>query len=350
MANTQYHLIFLQSDSALCHTCESAESKLGKLNFSDIRRSTVIHIQKQLDKVVNTSRSQSELDIWLHSPGGDAHATYKLFLDLRSRFKKIRAVVPDCAKSAATLLLLGADEIYMAPSADLGPLDIQLSHPDRETEVVSGLDIKGSLDYLNEFAIQMAILDGAALCRYSGLSRAEVLKDISDFTAKFLQPCVAKIDPHLTRRVVFQLQIAERYAMDMLERRELPKPLSKDTARNLVKQLVSGYPVHEFVISPEEAKKLGLPVQPITTYPFWRLVKSTYDMFLASDSSMINVFKHKDLIKAASSKQPRPAGQVKKRNPITRRTSNGPKLQQASRAVSNGSHKSNEDAISTRTA
>src|SRR5690349_379175 len=97
-----------------------------------ISRSLVAHVQRLLDNTVKTSKSRTEIEIWLDSPGGDAHAAYKLWLDLRSRCRRLVVVIPDLAKSAATLLALGADEIVMAPAAELGPLDVQISHPDRE--------------------------------------------------------------------------------------------------------------------------------------------------------------------------------------------------------------------------
>src|SRR5688572_30383804 len=73
---------------------------------ASIDRGLVRVIQSLLDEKIVTPPDETEIDIWLHSPGGDAHAAYKLFLDLRSRCCRLRAVVPDYAKSAATLLLL----------------------------------------------------------------------------------------------------------------------------------------------------------------------------------------------------------------------------------------------------
>ena len=46
---------------------------------------------------------------------------------LQSRCSKLVLVVPDIAKSAATVLALGADEIMLGPASDLGPVDPQMS-------------------------------------------------------------------------------------------------------------------------------------------------------------------------------------------------------------------------------
>src|SRR5690349_3514350 len=95
-----------------------------------ISRDLVGQIQARLDEAVTTDREHTEIDIWLDSPGGDAHAAYKLILDLRHRSNRLRAVIPDYAKSAATLLALGVDTIFMHAAAELGPLDVQIEHPD----------------------------------------------------------------------------------------------------------------------------------------------------------------------------------------------------------------------------
>ena len=43
-----------------------------------------------------------------------------------------RLVVPDTAKSAATLIGLGATEIVMSTTSELGPIDPQVMLPDRD--------------------------------------------------------------------------------------------------------------------------------------------------------------------------------------------------------------------------
>lgn len=66
------------------------------------------------------------LDVLLHSPGGSPTATESIVRLLRDRFTPIRFIVPDVAKSAATMLAMSGDEILMAPSAELGPIDPQM--------------------------------------------------------------------------------------------------------------------------------------------------------------------------------------------------------------------------------
>jgi len=63
----------------------------------------------------------------INSPGGDGNVAEKLLLMFRQRFSKgFNVIVPDYAKSAATMIALGSDKILMGYLAELGPIDPQL--------------------------------------------------------------------------------------------------------------------------------------------------------------------------------------------------------------------------------
>lgn len=65
--------------------------------------------------------------LMLNSPGGDPNAAEKLLLMCRERFTEgFYVIVPNYAKSAATLLCLGSDKILMGYLAELGPIDPQI--------------------------------------------------------------------------------------------------------------------------------------------------------------------------------------------------------------------------------
>ena len=66
------------------------------------------------------------LDLILHSPGGEAEATDRLVRYMRSKFDHIRVFVPLAAMSAATMLAMAADEIVMGKHSQLGPIDPQV--------------------------------------------------------------------------------------------------------------------------------------------------------------------------------------------------------------------------------
>lgn len=79
----------------------------------------------EIDAIHNTD----SVDVLIHSAGGDALAAWKLMSLLRERFKHVGALVPFMAFSAATIFVLGADQIVMHPHASLGPIDPQLAVP-----------------------------------------------------------------------------------------------------------------------------------------------------------------------------------------------------------------------------
>lgn len=69
------------------------------------------------------------LDIVLHSPGGQAEATIQIVQYLRNKYKTIRAIIPQNAMSAATMLACACDEIIMGKESAIGPIDPQLVIP-----------------------------------------------------------------------------------------------------------------------------------------------------------------------------------------------------------------------------
>jgi hypothetical protein len=67
------------------------------------------------------------LDLILHTPGGDIAATESLVDYLRKIFgNDIRAIVPQIAMSAGTMIACACKEILMAKHSNLGPIDPHL--------------------------------------------------------------------------------------------------------------------------------------------------------------------------------------------------------------------------------
>ena len=75
---------------------------------------------------------ETPLDVMIHTPGGDIDAAEKIMSILRLRVGggRLRAVVPDYAKSAGTMMAISADAIVMGDTSELGPIDPQLSMND----------------------------------------------------------------------------------------------------------------------------------------------------------------------------------------------------------------------------
>jgi hypothetical protein len=67
------------------------------------------------------------LDLILHTPGGEVAATESLVEYLRAMFgNNIRAIVPELAMSAGTMVALSCGEIMMGQHSSLGPIDPQI--------------------------------------------------------------------------------------------------------------------------------------------------------------------------------------------------------------------------------
>jgi ATP-dependent protease ClpP protease subunit len=67
------------------------------------------------------------LDLVLHTPGGEAAATESLVQYLRQMFgNDIRAIIPQLAMSAGTMIALACKEIVMGKESNLGPIDPQI--------------------------------------------------------------------------------------------------------------------------------------------------------------------------------------------------------------------------------
>ena len=66
------------------------------------------------------------LDLFLHTPGGDATAVESIVKYLQCVFgKNIIAIVPQMAMSAGTMLACSCKKIIMGKHSSLGPIDPQ---------------------------------------------------------------------------------------------------------------------------------------------------------------------------------------------------------------------------------
>ena len=69
------------------------------------------------------------IHLLLASPGGNGEAAVRLVRSIQKRCSELTVLLPDMAKSAATILCLGADHLLFGPNGDIGPVDPQLPLP-----------------------------------------------------------------------------------------------------------------------------------------------------------------------------------------------------------------------------
>jgi len=173
----------------------------------------------------------------LKSPGGQVEPAYLISKLCRRKSKnKFLVCVPGEAKSAATLLSLGADEIHMGAMSELGPIDPQIN------------------DY-------PALAFSSALDKIAQL--AEKYPGASDMLAKYLLGSGMDVQAlgHYDR-------IAEsysQYAINLLDSKVTATlaslPPGRKTSIQLADYFTNHYKDHNFVIDVDEAiKQLGSEV------------------------------------------------------------------------------------------
>jgi hypothetical protein len=93
-----------------------------------------------LEELLYDLDTDRPLHVLLASPGGDGEVALRMVRAMQLRCTELTVIVPDQAKSAATLMCLGADRILMGPAGDLGPVDPQLPG-DTDWNLVSCKDL-----------------------------------------------------------------------------------------------------------------------------------------------------------------------------------------------------------------
>src|SRR5208283_1944075 len=100
------------------------------LRFGHARTSMNTGDIPNLEALLASISGADQINVLLHSPGGDGTIVEKMVemcrTHLSGRSSKLRVIVPNIAKSAATIFALGADQILMGYCSELGPIDPQV--------------------------------------------------------------------------------------------------------------------------------------------------------------------------------------------------------------------------------
>jgi hypothetical protein len=194
----------------------------------------------------------------IESPGGHPSCAYRIAKLLQRRCGSFVAVVPSWAKSAATLLVLGASEIILNEEAQLGPLDIQIYDVDRE-DYDSALNETQAFERLH--AVGLEALDKTLfLLKMRTKKRVDaILPHALRFIADTMRPLLEKVDVVQYTNRLRTLKEAEEYAIRLMR-----PHYTADHAKLVARHLVEKYPTHGFVIDAEEAKRIGLNAKEAT--------------------------------------------------------------------------------------
>lgn len=177
----------------------------------------------------NSEVSKNGLILILNSPGGSGLAAERIINICRAYSNnKFSVIVPNMAKSAATMICLGSDEIFMSKTSELGPIDPQIKIKQNDSE---------------------KILSVHSIIK----SYEKLFKEAKDLTS-------GKIEPYL--------QQLSRYDAREIEELQLAMDLSTSIAvKNLKKGMMSSMSetdiqnkIKPLFLSPDEYKSHGRPV------------------------------------------------------------------------------------------
>jgi hypothetical protein len=213
------------------------------------------HVEDIFFKARRDLPTGKPIALLLESPGGSAAAAYAIAKLIQKHCGSFVVVVAQWAKSAATLLSLGASQIIIAEHAQLGPLDVQLNDPDRE-KMTSALDETQSLERLHAAALEALDQTVLLLARRTGKRIETILPHAMRFASDLMRPLLEKVDVVQYTNKQRTLKVAEEYAVRLLSGR-----FPSDQAKAMARHLVEKYPEHGFMIDFDEARDIGLPVK-----------------------------------------------------------------------------------------
>lgn len=165
------------------------------------------------------------LELILHTPGGQLHASIQIARALRKHPKKTRVIIPHYSMSGGTVIALAASEIVMDKDAVIGPIEPQIG------------------DFLH-----------GTYPAPSWIYAAEMKKENADDTTLVMSDVSRKA-----------LKLIRQISEELLEGKIEPGPGGESRLDDVVEKLVSGEMIHSTPLSAGEAKELGLPVS--TDFP-----------------------------------------------------------------------------------
>ncbi len=227
-------------------------TKNAYLIFIDDSRAGIDNVTLEDVRQKIAENKADNLFLIIKSRGGSPFAAVAMMNLLHTRFTKITTIIPQYAKSAATLMSLGTDEIHMIESSALGPLDLPIEHH-RDGSRISALDVR------NTTTSMAALVESIATARYDFLrerdiSTSEASKLALENATEFLKPIMEQVDPYHLQKAQRELTIGFRYAKDMLLSRMMKG--NSEMAERTARCLVNDFPAHEFCIYPKDAKEL----------------------------------------------------------------------------------------------
>jgi hypothetical protein len=221
-----------------------------------------------LETILSSVSGADQINLLLHSPGGDGTIIEKMVEMCRAHLsgenQKLRVIVPNVAKSAATVLALGADQILMGYCSELGPIDPQVP-----------INVSGITQLVSAFAFVEArdkLMDQISMAVNKQLPTVGLLTQLAGLNIPF------------TNEMENQIGFAKKTAVTLLDKYMLglkfPEPNMRfKKAEEIAEKLLSKqlFPVHGQYIDGTTAQKLGLEVEVLEKEDhLWKLIWDYY--------------------------------------------------------------------------
>jgi hypothetical protein len=181
-----------------------------------------------------------QADVLVYSPGGLPDATDSLVQILRSKFDHTRFIVPNMAKSAATMMVLSGDELLMEHNAELGPIDPQFQFVKADGTPVN--------------APAQAIID-----------QFEKAQDIIGQDPKKLAawiPILQQYGPALYQQCLNAIDLSKKYVLEWLKTGMFKaRALALKRRQEVVDYLRDQFKSHGARVGVQELRKHGVPAK-----------------------------------------------------------------------------------------
>ncbi len=178
-------------------------------------------------RAIRSTPPNQPIALILHTPGGMVLAAAQIARALKRHPAKKVVIVPHYAMSGGTLIALAADEIWMDPNAVLGPLDPQLA-------------IKPGVHVPAPSIVKVAKMKGERAS-----DELLIVADIAEKAIREMQEFIVEL---------------------------LRDKMGEERAWDLARLLTEGKWTHDYPITFEEARRLGLPVKDTVPPEVYRLM------------------------------------------------------------------------------
>ena len=305
------------------------QRQIPQFLFADIvHGNSMLKVRIEIDSYLKNGGDSDKIDFVINSPGGLADEAYRIIRTLRDNFEEVNIIVPFWAKSAATLLSLGGNNIIMDKFGEFGPLDAQIGkerEDNPEFEHVSALNDEFSLSQL-EYRFK-GLYESMFIQLYENsqirINKKDLSEQVLQATSKFYEPLIRQMDPYKIGHKRRTLEIGEQYATRILGQFNNVDIVK---ARKLVNYLVNGCPHHGYIIDYHLISKFLDNVKlSVDISPEYEDVLKKVSTIMIENSNGINFVGFVPKINEQNNKKPKPKPKVRR----------GRKLSPTSKSVSN---------------